>query len=162
MRASLETQFREQHGERPEKAGLFGNKQKAWDRAHSEIDTAVQARREFLRSDDPRAVGFRENAWETAREGYEAKHEQWSRNRWAAIQQAGPQHQQQPQEQSDMSNNTTTRNGQEQTLNRENERRKAQQEQMRRLQEARRQQEQEQEKKRQQERSQNQTRGMER
>lgn len=160
MRASLETQFREQHGERPEKAGLFGNKQKAWDRAHSEIDTAVQARREFLRSDDPRAVGFRENAWETAREGYEAKHEQWSRNRWAAIQQTGPQHQQQPQEQSAMSNNQ--QQTQQQTLNRENEQRKARQEQMRRMQEARRQQEQEQEKKRQQERSQNQTRGMER
>jgi len=160
MRATLETQFREQHGERPEKAGLFGNKQKAWDRAHSEIDTAVQARREFLRSDDPRAVGFRENAWETACEGYEAKHEQWSRNRWAAIQQTGPQHQQQPQEQSAMSNNQ--QQTQQQTLNRENEQRKARQEQMRRMQEARRQQEQEQEKKRQQERSQNQTRGMER
>lgn len=161
LRQELEAGHLAQHGERPTRGLLVGTRQKSWDRAHAEIGTAVEAKREFLWSDDPRAVEFRESAWTKAREDFDAKYEKWQGNYLAAIQQqAGPQLQPQPQEQSTMSNNQ--QQTQQQTLNRENEQRKARSEQMRRLQEARRQQEQEQEKKRQQERSQNQTRGMER
>ena len=160
LRQELEAGHLAQHGERPTRGLLVGRRQKVWDRAYAEIGTAVEAKREFLWSDDPRAVEFRESAWTKAREDFDAKYEEWQGNYLAAIQQAGPQLQPQPQEQSTMSNNQ--QQTQQQTLNRENEQRKARSEQMRRLQEARRQQEQEQEKKRQQERSQNQTRGMER
>lgn len=157
LRQELEAGHLAQHGERPTRGLLVGRRQKVWDRAYAEIGTAVEAKREFLWSDDPRAVEFRESAWTKAREDFEAKYEKWQGNYLAAIQQAGPQLQPQPQEQSTMSNNQ--QQTQQQTLNRENERRKAQQEQLRRLQEARRQQEQEQ--KRQQERSRNNSFGQE-
>ena len=159
LRQELEAGHLAQHGERPTRGLLVGRRQKAWDRAYAEIGTAVEAKREFLWSDDPRAVEFRESAWTKAREDFESRYEKWQGNYLAAIQQAGPQLQPQPQEQSTMSNNQ--QQTQQQTLNRENERRKAQQEQLRRLQEARRQQEQEQEQKRQQERSRNNSFGQE-
>lgn len=157
MRSGLEKQFREQHGERPERAGIFGNRQKSWDRAHAEIDTAVSARREFLRSDDPRAVEFRENAWNSAVEAAEDKHSEWSRNYWAAAHQSASQRQQQrPQEHTMSQSQSQTRNPQEQTLQRENAKQKARQDQLRRIQQARQQQEQEQ-KRREQERGRNNT-----
>ena len=160
LRQELEAGHLAQHGERPTRGLLVGRRQKVWDRAYAEIGTAVEAKREFLWSDDPRAVEFRESAWTKAREDFEAKYEKWQGNYLAAIQQqAGPQLQPQPQEQSTMSNNQ--QQTQQQTLNRENERRKAQQEQLRRLQEARRQQQAEQEKKQQQERSRNNSFGQE-
>lgn len=162
LRQELEAGHLAQHGERPTRGLLVGTRQKSWDRAHAEIGTAVEAKREFLWSDDPRAVEFRESAWTKAREDFDAKYEKWQGNYLAAIQQqAGPQlqPQPQPQEQSTMSNNQ--QQTQQQTLNRENERRKAQQEQLRRLQEARRQQQAEQEQKRQQERSRNNSFGQE-
>lgn len=159
LRQELEAGHLAQHGERPTRGLLVGRRQKAWDRAYAEIGTAVEAKREFLWSDDPRAVEFRESAWTKAREDFDAKYAKWQGNYLAAIQQAGPQHQQQPQEQSAMSNNQ--QQTRQQTLNRENERRKAQQEQLRRLQEARRQQQAEQERKQQQERSRNNSFGQE-
>lgn len=159
LRQELEAGHLAQHGERPTRGLLVGRRQKVWDRAYAEIGTAVEAKREFLWSDDPRAVEFRESAWTKAREDFESRYEKWQGNYLAAIQQAGPQLQPQPQEQSTMSNNQ--QQTQQQTLNRENERRKAQQEQLRRLQEARRQQQAEQEQKRQQERSRNNSFGQE-
>jgi len=159
LRQELEAGHLAQHGERPTRGLLVGRRQKVWDRAYAEIGTAVEAKREFLWSDDPRAVEFRESAWTKAREDFESRYEKWQGNYLAAIQQAGPQLQPQPQEQSTMSNNQ--QQTQQQTLNRENERRKAQQEQLRRLQEARRQQQAEQERKQQQERSRNNSFGQE-
>ena len=89
LRQELEEGHRRQHGERPTKGLLVGIRQKAWDRAHAEIGTAVEAKREFLWSDDPRAVEFRESAWTKAREDFEAKYEKWQGNYLAAIQQQG-------------------------------------------------------------------------
>ena len=144
LQQELEAGHLAQHGERPTRGLFVGTRQKSWDRAHAEIGTAVEAKGEFLWSDDPRAVEFRESAWTKAYEDFDAKYEKWQGNYMAAIQQqAGPQLQPQPQEKSTMSNNQ--QQTQQQTLNRENEQRKARSEQMRRLQEARRQQEQEQE-----------------
>jgi len=125
-RADLQSKFKDQHGERPDPRegnfiARFGATARAdkWDREHGEIDTAVKSRTEFLRSDDPRAVNFRESAWERAEKKHDTEHSAWASDRWAAIAQQPPTVQPQPPKERTMSSNPAESN-QEKQINQTN------------------------------------------
>ncbi|MFA4458128.1 hypothetical protein P2B82_21955, partial [Xanthomonas perforans] len=94
-RQQLEREFRERYGERPDPAQAAGRidrwmaRQKAnlWDRDHgnAQIDVQVQERMAHLRSDAPDAREFRAREWKAAEAQYGREHEEWARDRAAAL-----------------------------------------------------------------------------
>jgi len=77
-RAERDEAFREEHGERPEERdGLLGfasrRQAAAWDKAYENVDRTVEAREQFLLSDDPKAQAFRDRAWRGEVEKYDKK-----------------------------------------------------------------------------------------
>lgn len=77
-RVERDEAFRDEHGHRPEERdGLLGfasrRQAAAWDKAYEGVDREVSAREEFLLSDDPEALAFREKAWAVEVEKYDKK-----------------------------------------------------------------------------------------
>ncbi|MDD5470500.1 MAG: Ti-type conjugative transfer relaxase TraA [Sideroxydans sp.] len=139
-RADLQTRFKDQHGERPDPRegnfiARFGATARAekWDREHGEIDTAVKARTEFLRSDDPRAVNFRESAWERAEQKHETEHSAWASDRWAAVAQQSPTEQSPQPKEKTMSSNNPAESNQEKQINQTNTQRAKRQAEVQKL-----------------------------
>ncbi len=79
FRADRDAKFRQEHGERPqEREGMLGfasrRQAAAWDKAYDEgVTQKAEAREEFLKSDDPKAQAFRNQAWDQAVQKYDTE-----------------------------------------------------------------------------------------